>query len=228
MPLGPFDAAFVRRRAPGYTCGVPVQDDLSLLRAWRKGDKSAGEALVERHFASVYGFFANKSDCPADLTQQTFVACMEGLDRIRDGSRFRAYLLGVARNQLLRYLRARKRWKQRFQLGSVSIEAVLCSPSQVASEREEGRIVLAALRKMSIEKQMLLELFYWEDLSTAEVAEVVMLKQSTVKARLVQARAELAQRIREMDLASDVRNHTLDNLEQWAKELRDLAAASNA
>ncbi|MEM6997249.1 MAG: sigma factor, partial [Myxococcota bacterium] len=75
-----------------------VPDDLQLWRGWRDGDAASGNELVQRHFTSIFRFFRGKVPAHADeLTQQTFLACIEAKDRFRDGNSFRSYLFGIAR-----------------------------------------------------------------------------------------------------------------------------------
>lgn len=70
-----------------------TQDDVALLQAWREGDGHAGDALVTRHYKSVLRFFELRTRAAEDLTQRTFLACVEGRDRIQLANGFRAYLL---------------------------------------------------------------------------------------------------------------------------------------
>ena len=59
-------------------------EDLEALEAWQRGDRDAGERLMRRHYTSVLRFFELKATAAADdLTQRTFLACMEGRDRFR-------------------------------------------------------------------------------------------------------------------------------------------------
>ena len=83
-------------------------DDQALLEAWRGGDEHAGRELVERHLPAVYRFFANKLGRDVDdLVQQTFLALIEGRDRVREAAGFRGFLFGIARNKLLKHFRDR-------------------------------------------------------------------------------------------------------------------------
>jgi len=67
--------------------------DLALLDLWRAGDTTAGEALFQRHFDSIYGFFETKCEADADeLPQATFLACLRARDQFRKESSFRTYL----------------------------------------------------------------------------------------------------------------------------------------
>lgn len=72
-------------------------DDIQLVDAWRSGDRHAGEALFRRHFSGVSRFFRNNFSGPVDdLVQQTFMALLEGRQRLASGANFRSYLDGWA------------------------------------------------------------------------------------------------------------------------------------
>ncbi|MEO7731753.1 MAG: sigma-70 family RNA polymerase sigma factor, partial [Kofleriaceae bacterium] len=80
--------------------------DLQLVDAWRGGDGEAGQALFQRHFDSIYGFFETKCEADADeLVQSTFLACLRARDQFRKESSFRTYLFTIARHELYRVLR---------------------------------------------------------------------------------------------------------------------------
>ena len=83
------------------------------------------------------------------------------------------------------------------------------------------RLLLAALRHLPLELQLILELHYWEDLSTSEMAEVVGIPQGTVKSRLRRAREQLTAQIAAHDADPTLIQTTLQNLEGWARELRE-------
>ena len=198
-------------------------DDLELLKAWRAGDEVAGNTLVRKHFPIVYRFFSNKvSRGIEDLAQRTFLACVEARDKIPEGVSFRAYLLGIARHQLFRQLRHKKRHTDRFDFGEVTVEAIDGSPSQVVAGKEEQRVLLRALRRIPVDFQMTVELFYWEDLSVAEVAVALGVAEGTVKSRLSRARDLLRAEIEALADSESVRDSTIGDLENWARSLRDL------
>ena len=81
-----------------------------------------------------------------DMVQRTFLACLEAADRLSEIRSFRAYLLGVARHQLLRLFAERGRGQRHATLAENSIHD-LAGPSQVVAQREEQRLLLAGLRK---------------------------------------------------------------------------------
>lgn len=96
-----------RIRPAAYTGAVGETSDRELVERWRGGDEAAQEALISRHYPAMQRFFAGKLPAAAsDLTQQTFLACLEAADRLENAASFRAFLYGVARYVLLRYLRS--------------------------------------------------------------------------------------------------------------------------
>ena len=173
--------------------------DAALLEAWRAGDAAAGQELFARHSASVMRFFRNKLDVDLeDLVQRTFLACVESRDRVRDGSSFRAYVLRIARNELVNHYAARQRAAARVDPLTTSILDLGASPSVMVASDERDRALLTALRRLPLDLQTALELHYWEELSTAELAEVLAIPQGTVKTRLFRAREQLRVTLREV------------------------------
>jgi RNA polymerase sigma-70 factor (ECF subfamily) len=168
------------------------------LEAWRAGDRTAGRELFSRHAASVTRFFRNKIDGDADdLVQRTFLACVEARDRVRDGSSFRAYVLRIARNELFNHYAARQRQAARVDPLTRSILDLGASPSVMVAAGERDRALLGALRRLPLDLQTALELHYWEDLTTGELADVLAIPQGTVKTRLFRAREQLREILRE-------------------------------
>lgn len=202
--------------------GETTSDDATLLDAWREGDRSAGELLVERHFAVVHGFLRDKVDADAidDLVQRTFVACVEHQQKFRGEGSFRAWLLGIARNQLLMHYRSKDASRRaRDRIEALSVDEIVTSPSRVVAHKEEQAILLRALRRIPLEAQLVLELFYWEGLDHAEVAQVLEVAVGTVKSRLSRARERLIDALRELGAPDAVTRSTVVELEAWVRSL---------
>lgn len=194
--------------------------DCTLLEAWRGGDQSAGQALLGRHFRCLYMFFSNKvSGDVGDLVQRTMLACVEGRDRVRDTGSFKAYLLGVARHQLYAH------YKGKVSDPDVSVAQTPAAdlgptPTAMLASKRTQRVLLAALRRIPLELQIVLELHYWEELSTADLGQVLDIPVGTVKSRLRRARGALADQMRAAE-DEGLRNTTTDDIERWAKSIRE-------
>jgi RNA polymerase sigma factor (sigma-70 family) len=196
--------------------------DTELLARWRDGDDAAGNALVRRHFDLLFRFFRGRfDDGVPDLVQRTFLGAVQARDRVPDGVAFKAYLLGIAHRQMLMAWRTQRRHDAVFTGGTVSAAAQLTSPSRVVAKREEQRTLLAALRELPIEHQVLVELFYWEDLAIDEIATILEVPAGTVKSRLHRARTLLREAIAARAASPDLAESTLSDLEAWARSLRE-------
>lgn len=200
-----------------------MRGDDELLQAWRDGDGDAGRELFGRHFAAIFRFFRNKVDDAAeDLTQQTFVACLKSQENFRGEATFRTYLFAIARRRLYSHLRERQRRGPAQELGEHSI-ADLHGPSptgEIAQQEEQG-LLLRALRRLPLDMQVALELFYWEDLSIPEIAEILETPTGTIKRRLQRSRQQLDAIMAELASSKALLQSTLGDFDGWAKGLRE-------
>lgn len=202
-----------------------VGSDLELLARWRDGSADAGDELLRRHFASIYLFFNSKvHDHAQDLAQRTFLSCVEARDRLDDRASFKAYLFSVARRRLMDHFRRYHRRDAKTELGELSIADLAGTPSQELALREQHALLLTALRRLPLDFQICLELFYWEDMGIAEIADALEIAEGTVKSRLSRAKARLREVILSLDAPQTLRTETVTNLDSWARKLRNVLA----
>lgn len=200
-------------------------DDLELVEAWRRGDRRAGQELFARHFDAVHRFFRNKFRTGVDdLVQQTFVALVEGRERLQANQHFRSYLFGIAHNVMREQLRQVDRDRQ-FDPMNTSIVALEPGPSTINAKRAEQQMLLQALRRIPLNHQVALELTYWEGLNAAEIGEILGVPHGTMRNRLRRARQLLEQAITELDEAPELRESTAAELETWARDVRSAVDA---
>jgi RNA polymerase sigma factor (sigma-70 family) len=64
-------------------------------------------------------------------------------------------------------------------------------PSSLIGRRREHGLLIEALRTIAVDDQVILELHYWQQLTTHEMAEVIGLPLGTARGRLQPARAKL-------------------------------------
>lgn len=191
-------------------------DDITLLEQWRAGDAQAGQALFQRHFDSIYGFFETKCEAEADeLVQATFLACLRAKGQFRKESSYRTYLFTIARNELYRVLRIKQRDGARLDFQVSSIADLISTPGTRMARNQEHRLLLEALQKLPVEQQTLLELHYWEEMRIPELAEVFEIAEPTIRTRLHRARKALRERM-EKTAPSPVLE-TLETMDLWAR-----------
>lgn len=198
-----------------------MSDDRELLRAWRSGDNQAGRRLAERHYPVVERFFFNKvGDRAADLIQLTFLRLLEARERLRPDANFRAYLLGIARYVLYEYYRKFRKDLGRVDFGSQSVMDMDPTPSSVIAEEQEAQLLLMALKRIPIDYQIVLELYYWEDMRSREVAAVLTMPEGTARSRIRRAKQLLAHQLALLASNPTLLENTTANLEQWAARLK--------
>lgn len=199
-----------------------MSDDAQLVAAWRQGDASAGERLIERHLEAVHRFFSNKVRGSADdLVQKTFLACVESMEGFEGRSSFRSFLFAIARHVLYRHYRD---GDDAFDPLTVSAASGMANEPTAADRlatHEEMRLLLLALRSLPLQLQTMLELAYWEGLADRELAEVLQIPAGTVKSRLRKARQLLDEQLSTLAPSSTALESSLHTLDSWAARIRD-------
>ena len=203
-----------------YDLGRMSESDLDLLAAWKAGDKAAGERLFERHFEAVMRFVASKTSYNVeDLVQQAFLACVEGRHRLRDGASFRSYLFAAARNVVV------DRWRAKAEvpidLNEASAHDLGPSPSSALRHRRQEQLLVQALRRIPLNLQIAIELYYVEGLKSREVADVLDIPHGTVRTRLRRALTLLREAVAKLQVEpGEELTTTMGRLDAWAKSLQ--------
>jgi RNA polymerase sigma factor (sigma-70 family) len=195
-----------------------VDDDLALLDQWCAGDRVAGNTLFKRHFESLYRFLAHKVEGDIDdLVQDTFMACMHSRNTFRRQSSFRTYLFAIARNTLYGYWRRRSGTREELDFEEISIASLSTSVGGRLTRREDRETLLLALRELSLEQQILLEMYYWEEFTRDQLADIFDVDTATIGSRLFRARQALRERLESMLEHPPVALG--EDLDAWARSL---------
>jgi RNA polymerase sigma factor (sigma-70 family) len=189
-----------------------MEDDSALLDAWCDGDEEAGDRLLRSAFPRLYRFLFNKiGDDTREVIQQTMLACVEHRELLRQCVNFEAYLLRMARNKLYDFLRKRGRSREEMPGEMPSVHDLGTSMASLMGREAREAEVLATLRALPVDLQVVLELHYWHELSTREIADIVEVPVGTVKSRLRRAREQFEELLRQAgrtvnaDLLSTIR-----------------------
>ncbi len=200
-------------------------DDWSLLSAWRDGDSSSGDQLAARYFPLLMRFFLNKVrkvDDASDLVAETFLGCSASKHRSVETGSFHSYLFAIAMNKLRHYHRKQtKRQRELDDFAEVCVDASLGpSPSSIIARAQETRLLVRALRRLTLAQQIVVELAYFEQMRGPEIAELLGAPPSTVHTHLCRGRERLATIVTELAQNSALAESTVSGLETWAREVR--------
>ena len=142
------------------------------------------ESAVARYYEPLYqfAFSLTRSEADAcDLTQQTFYVWAKKGHQLRDISKVKTWLFTTLYREFLETRRRQMRFPHH-ELSQVDAELPPVTPALV--NRLDGVQVLQALAHVDAVYQAPLSLFYLEDYSYKEIAEILDVPIGTVKSRL--------------------------------------------
>lgn len=149
------------------------------------------ESLVDRHYGALYRFAMsltrNESEA-GDLVQDTFLVWASKGQTLRDPSKAKAWLFTTLHR---RFLEGRRRITRFPEVELEEAEGVLPSVEPEAVNRLDGRTLLALVGEVETQYRAPVALFYLEDYSYAEIAEVLDIPLGTVKSRIARGLAQL-------------------------------------
>jgi RNA polymerase sigma-70 factor (ECF subfamily) len=172
-------------------------DTHQLITAYLSGDQDALERLIRNYQAGVYRLALSILEDPADANeaaQDTFIAVLNGLDSYQHFSTFKAWLYTITVNVCRSRLRKTKTVEK---LKNTLLVAFRVQSQGIPSTEEkvirnEGDAALwKAIGKLNDKHRVPLILHYFNDLSIAEVAEILDTRQGTIHSRLHFARERL-------------------------------------
>jgi RNA polymerase sigma-70 factor (ECF subfamily) len=205
----PIDLSAVAGTAAGWASRrraaerAPVRADLTdeaLIARTAEGDAAAFEVLMRRYQAPVFHFVRWQRGVTErsaeDITQEVFLQLYRVAGQFRGGARFRTWFYTLARNVCRNHQRAlRRRAPERWY--ALPEEALAGLPDrgpgpQARCEHGEAqRVVGAAMSRLPVWQREVLVLREWQDLSYAEIADVLAVTIGTVRSRLHKARETL-------------------------------------
>jgi RNA polymerase sigma-70 factor (ECF subfamily) len=168
---------------------VESLSDEQLLARVMAGDRAALAPLVERHHGPLVGYLyrmngGNRSSAE-DLVQETFVRLLEQKS-YQAGRPFKPWLYAIATNLARDQGRSPSAWRTT----SLEHEALpefhdtAPGPEERALAAEQGRLVAAALERLSAEYRAAVLLRFYGGLTLQEIAEALGIPLGTVKSRL--------------------------------------------
>jgi RNA polymerase sigma-70 factor (ECF subfamily) len=167
----------------------PASDE-KLMLAFAQGSPEALTELFRRYQQPMHGFFRRRVTDPAraeELMQETFLALLRAAHRYEPRALFRTYLYAVA----LKILRAHRR-KTIFRATFFGRPEAAPDPgTQDATETSVW--VRRAIAQLEATDREIVLLREFEQLSYAEIADLLHLPINTVRSRLFRARAALRQ-----------------------------------
>jgi len=181
--------------------------DEAIARRVQKGDIEVFAMLVERYEKKITRYakkFLSHPDDLKDIVQDVFVKTYINIKSFDAARRFSPWIYRIAHNEFVNALKKKKSEKISF----IDFDMIL--PHPVAKETADSNIERADLRrlldecieKLSVKYREPLILYYFEEMSYREIADVMHLPVSTVGIRLQRGRVALKKLVSEKKLNS--------------------------
>lgn len=187
----------------------PVQD-----RRWKtisteelvvmiqKGDENAFDMLFEKYkneaVRTAYLITGNQSVCE-DIAQETFIKCYRCIGKLDSPKAFRAWFYRILTRIAWKY----GKMSGRELADEDIIERAEEAGADISLERhirsENNRMLYAEISRLDQKKKAVIILYYFDGLSTKEIASVLHCFEGTVKSRLHSAREELKKGLKTLE-----------------------------
>ncbi len=161
-----------------------MQDEEQLVQRAKQHDEEAFAQLYEEYFDKIYRYVALRIGDrmeAEDLTQQVFLNAIKAISSFRwKGVPFSAWLFRIAHNQVVDYLRKKKKRV------SIPLEESLVAsdddPQLILERKLNIEQLASATRKLTLAQQEVVSLRFAGEMSVAQVAKVMGRSEGAVKA----------------------------------------------
>ena len=151
-------------------------------------------AIYDAHARGIYRFLRDMlgSDADAaDAAQETFMRAFRQLSELRDESRLKAWLFGIARNVCLEQLRSLKRHRVVSATPRARVDLEQLTPEAMLLGREAASVIRQALEGMSTNRRTAFLLRVDHGLGYPDIAEALGWSLSKAKVEVHRARLRL-------------------------------------
>jgi RNA polymerase sigma-70 factor (ECF subfamily) len=183
-----------------------MSSDSELVCLTQAGQTAAYEELVRRWSARVLAvchFKVRSSHVAEELAQETLVRGLRSIGTLQDSAKFGAWLCGIASRACLDWLKSS-------QSHQVSLDALsngqadawvaqsTKSPDEIAASSDDKCRLLQEVALLPDAYREVLMLYYYDDVTYQDIAQLLDVSTATVNARLTKARAMLRERLSSM------------------------------
>lgn len=179
-----------------------MEAELELVRQAAHGSTAAFEQLVLTYQTQVYNLalrMAGNPEDALDLSQEAFLKAWRGLSSYRFDSAFSTWLYRLTSNVCIDFLRRQKKQKsiplqftdEDNEERELSVPDPAPGPEEALLARSEREQVALALSRLEPEYREALTLRVINGLSYTEIAQILGIREGTVKSRIARAREKM-------------------------------------
>jgi RNA polymerase sigma-70 factor (ECF subfamily) len=175
--------------------------DAELVRLARDGQASAYEQLARRWSARVLAVCCarvGRASAAEDLAQEALLRGLQHLHALEQPEKFGAWLRGIAARVCIDWLSARGHNPQPFSSlvnGAVDPPDGAETPAEHLEREDTRQRLLSEIHALPDDLREAILLYYYDDVTYLDLADVLGVSRATVNSRLAKARELLARRL---------------------------------
>lgn len=170
---------------------------VALVYRLKEGDRQAFDELMEHFYLKLlrmaYLISGSHADSE-DIVQETFVLCWVNRGRIREPEHFTRWLYRTMTREAWRVSKRSRKEQPVEEVFGEDTPSGICVLDEVM-EKSSRKELYNAIEGLPIKQRTAIVLYYYNDMSTKEIAGVMGCLEGTVKSRLHTARKNLKQRL---------------------------------
>lgn len=169
-----------------------MYDDSYLINKIKEGNYNAFNLLIHRYESYVYTILrrmlTSKEDAE-EAFQDTFMKVYRSIDKYQDSSKFSSWVFKIAYNTGLDYIKKTKRTdplegKEYNISTNENIEADI-------SKKELRKSLVGLIEKLGEGEQVIMTMYYFEEMTIKEMAEITTFSETNIKTKLHRARKKI-------------------------------------
>ena len=178
------------------------------VTAAQSGDKDAVEKLYRQYRERIWFFVCknvSSKQAAEDIVSDTFLTAVEKLPELRCADAFGSWLYSIAYTKCMAHLNSESeiaRFDTDDELEASIENSRLSEPVQLPGDYIENeqtkRLLREAINSLKPQTRSLIIMYYFEEMSVAEVAQVLGIKNNAAKQRLFAARKKLASKLKKL------------------------------
>lgn len=211
-----------------------MDDISSAVEKALNGDKNAFERLYNLTSKGVYftcrSFVSNESDIK-DIMQETYLTAFQKLSTLNGRSKFQAWVNRIAANKCKNFLvkPADLSLENEIEEGFQPEDEQNILPEEYITDTEKRRMIMNIVRNaLPPEQYQTIILFYFDEMSISDIAEIMGCPEGTVKFRLHAARTKIKREVLSYEEKNDDRLHSIVGIPFFTRLFRAEAESVRA
>ncbi len=191
---------------------------VSLVTAAKVGNNDAMNELFNAFYNDLY-YFALKTvkddELALDITQEAFVEIINTLCNLKEPAAFVTWAKQITYHQCTRYFKKKKDVlveedeEGNTVFDTLKEENAEFIPDEALDQNDFKKIILAILDELSEEQRSATMMYYFDEMSVRQIAEIQGVSEGTVKSRLNYSRKAIKTSVEEYEKKNNIKLHAI-------------------